>query len=54
MAIQEQAAHSHKKEGAVQFANLPADLQLKIRHYLELGDFRAAKALYDRGRETQD
>jgi len=39
----------NKDNGNGRFASLPLTLQSQIKHYLELGDFRAAKALFDAG-----
>ncbi len=45
-----QAAKIIKKDNGIsRFASLPLPVQSQIRHYLELGDFRAAKALFDAG-----
>lgn len=34
-------------------ASLDSELQVRIRRYLALGDFRSAKALYDDGLESK-
>lgn len=46
MIVQDSSINVKKPENS-RLATLPADLQLEIRRYLELGDFRTAKALYD-------
>jgi hypothetical protein len=43
-----------KTEETSRFATLPSQLQLQIKKYLELGDFRTAKALFDAGLESKD
>ncbi len=49
MTIQTTSKNIQKDDGSSRLASLPVNLQSKIRHYLELGDFRAAKALFDAG-----
>lgn len=45
--IQEHAVSLGKTEETSRFATLDLQLQLQIKHYLELGDFRSAKMLFD-------
>jgi hypothetical protein len=47
MSMIESTTSLKKTKNESRFANLPYDLQVKIRRYLEVGDFRSAKALYD-------
>ena len=49
MAIRATSKNIQKDHGSSRLASLPVSLQSQIRHYLELGDFRAAKALFDAG-----
>ncbi len=51
---QESAHHTQKPEETSRLATLPPELQLQIKRYLELGDFRSAKALFDAGLESRD
>jgi len=54
MNIQESTINVKKSEENSRFATLPSELQLKIKHYLQLGDFKTAKALYDQGLQLND
>ena len=54
MATQETTVSARKNQENSRLATLPSQLQLQIRRYLELGDFRAAKALYDAGLESRE
>ena len=37
-----------KSEKKSSFASLPHEIQEEVKRFLELGDFRSAKLLYDR------
>jgi hypothetical protein len=47
MSMQATVKNIKKEDGNSRFASLPLSLQSQIKHYLERGDFRAAKALFD-------
>jgi hypothetical protein len=49
MAIHGSVKNRKKIKEISRFANLPSALQLEIRRYLETGDFKSAKVLYDMG-----
>ena len=54
MAIQTSTANPKKAEENSRLATLPYHLQEQILRYLERGDFRAAKALFDAGLKSPD
>ncbi len=54
MRIRESTQSYKKPEENSRLATLPSQLQLQIKRYLELGDFRTAKALFDAGLESSD
>lgn len=53
MSIQASSKLIKKTDGISRLASLPLPLQSEILHYLELGDFRAAKALFDAGLQKE-
>ncbi|MBS0350536.1 MAG: hypothetical protein JSR33_04990 [Proteobacteria bacterium] len=54
MISRESVPITKKTEGTSRFATLPLQLQLQIKRYLQLGDFRAAKALFDAGLNSEE
>lgn len=54
MAIHKSIKNQKKVREITRFANLPSALQLEIRRYLETGDFKSAKVLYDMGIQSSE
>lgn len=54
MNMIESTSNYKNNEKESRFASLPFDLQLQIKRYLQQGDFRSAKALFDQNLESRE